>query len=75
MLRKRKFRATITDGNGESHEYDFVAPTVWAITGHIFHTMQQDGDFYGHKYSSTSTLSVEELVSDAALRTPTNLYL
>lgn len=58
----RYFRATLTDSDGEQHEYNFTASKLWVVTHHIAAKMSLEGDFYGHKADETITLEVAELM-------------
>ena len=61
----RFFQATVTDSDGESHEYHFTAPDLWAVGNHIAEEMARAGDFYGHKRADTIQLDIAERISGA----------
>jgi hypothetical protein len=58
----KHYRATLTDADGETHEYHFSATYMWKVTDHIAREMGARGDFYGHKREDTITLEVAELI-------------
>jgi hypothetical protein len=61
----RKFQLTLTDNDGETHEYSVQARNPWEVLNFAYGKMSASGDFYGHTLDMSQDISVSELVADA----------
>jgi hypothetical protein len=56
------YSLTITDSDGEEHDYNFLAPTAWHVTSYVIAKMATERDFYGHRADMTIGIEVAALV-------------
>ncbi len=61
----KKYSLTITDNDGESHEYLLRAQSPWSALLYVSERMTEEGDFYGHVITETMDIAINELVADA----------
>ncbi len=61
----RKFQLTITDNDGETHDYKVQARNPWEVLNFAYGKMSASGDFYGHTLDMSQDVSVSELVQDS----------
>ena len=66
MNTQRKFKLTLTDNDGETHEYNVTAKNPWEVLRFADSKMQASGDFYGHTLDMAQDVSVCELIQDAS---------